>query len=1061
MMRKLAVSFSVSLAVFLALGFVAAPSAWSAEARTLTAADIAGMGGTDFKGGVGDLLLRNDKIEVVILAVTETPDFEIPVVSETLPGRGIIIDAGTRGDKNDQLGEIVHVANLGGNVLFYDGSSITSASGTTATIEVTGVVIFDGVSSPSPPSARTLVAKTTYSLTDGDSYVDITTEVTNLLPFPFPIFSIADVDITVSRGRLPFQPFPGRGNKPPPLDLTSPTSVFLALGVFNYLSAPGNNGPTDGLTNDDGSPSGEVSYTFVADSVFDPLMGAASGLLSLAGNVFDLAAVAGGTPPTIAPGGTLSHTRKFAISNRNSVESGLEIALPELFVPIYGFDARGSFSGRVVDGAGNPVPDAHIFFDSTTPGADPLLVTGLRTQFDENQDGIVDGEVFTMGGDPLPTSHVVTAADGTFSVQLQALLAGGAPSIPSVYEARIQAPERETFTVPGLVVSPANMLAIGGSTTDLGDIVLDDVGTLSFSVNDLGTGSTSPAKLTIIGDPGTDDPDFGSQYLSLRNFSGLSKNGGADGLDPVTEGNSSQLSEQLVGSPALNFHVDADGVGTLELKPGSYAVFASRGLEYSIDAKSVTIVAGATTNVSLDIERVVDTTGFVSADFHVHSAKSFDSSVPMSDRLVSFLAEGVDVLVSTDHSHVTDYGPLVASLGVSDEIATIVGEELTGGGPVPADATQGGIQAFPEGIGHWNAWPLTVYDTSRRNGAPQNEFVTPGTAIDRLRGMDSLAAIGKTPDSATIEDWITAINIGELTGDDEVVMLNHPRAGFAGLVVIGLLNGLNNPGGAPPGGYDPTLPITSAPNNLLFTPSLYNEAVIGPGGTTTTALSFDAIEIMNGSGAGAFLDVRDDWCSLLDQGIGKTGTAVSDSHRLVIENAGFARSFVASSTDDPASIDENELTQSVLDMELVGTSGPFIRFSIEDDSTNDVGLGGTAVSTGDKVTVKVRVEAAPWIPVEEVRIYRNCELVETRAIQSSKVLGKVLRFNRAIPLEGVDADSYFHIEAGIRLDANGDPVSPGLLGTVQTLEPGVEPFGFTNPIFVDRNGDGYVAPGLP
>ncbi len=301
-------------------------------------------------------------------------------------------------------------------------------------------------------------------------------------------------------------------------------------------------------------------------------------------------------------------------------------------------------------------------------------------------------------------------------------------------------------------------------------------------------------------------------------------------------------------------------------------------------------------------------------------------------------------------------------------------------------------------------------------------------------------------------------------------MLNHPRAGFAGLVVIGMLNGLDNPGGSPPGGYDPTLPITAAPNNLLFTPSLYNEAVIGPGGTQTTALSFDAIEVMNGSGAGRFFEVRDDWCSLLDQGIEKTATAVSDSHRLILENAGFARSFVASSTDDPAEIDEDELTQSVLNMQLVGTSGPFIRFSIKsDEDDNDrrrgrrdeVGLGGTAVVTRKKVELKIRVEAAPWIPVEEVRIYRNCELIETREIKRSKVLGKVVRFKKKIKLKGIDADSYFHVEAGIRLDANGDPISPELLDLVQTIEPGVEPFGFTNPIFVDRDGDGYFPPGLP
>jgi hypothetical protein len=1058
-MRRLVGSFIG----ILVLGFVAAPSAWGAEARVLTAVDIAGMGGTDFKGGEGDLLLRNDKIEVVILAVTATPDFGIPVVAEALPGRGVIIDAGTLGDKNDQLGEIDHVANLGANVIFYDGSSITSASGTTASIEVTGVVLFDGVSAPSPPMARTLVAKTTYSLTDGNSWVDITTEVTNLLPFPFPIFSISDVDITVQRGRLPFQPFPFRGNKPPPLDLTDQLSVFLALGVWNYVAAPGNNGPSDGPTNNDGSASGEVSYTFVADSITTPLMGVADGLVTVAGNTFDVLAVAGGSPPEILPGGALTHTRKFVVTKGNSVESGLDVALPGLYTPVFTFDARGSFFGRVVDGSGTPIPNAHVFFDSTTPGADPLLVTGLRTQLDENQDGAVDGQIFVAGGDPLPTTHAVTAADGTFSVKLQALLSGGAPFIPSIYEARVQAPERPTVTVPGLVVSLANMTAIGGVATNLGDIVLSDTGTLSFTVNDLGSASPTPAKITIVGTPGTDDPDFGSQYLSLRNFSGLSKNGGLDGKDPVSEGNSSQLSEVLVGSPALNFHVDADGTGSLELKPGSYTVFASRGLEYTIDAQNVTISAGSTTPLTLGIERVVDTSGFVSADFHVHSAKSFDSSVPLTDRVASFLAEGVDVLVSTDHDHVTDYGAVIGSLGASDEIASIIGDELTGGNPVPADLTQGGVQAFPEGIGHWNAWPLSIYSTNRRNGAPQDEFVTPGTIIDRLRGMDSLAAlpVPKTPDTATITDWVTAIGIGEATGDDEVVMLNHPRAGLAGLVVIGMFNGLNNPGGAPPGGYDPNLPITAAPNNLLFTPSLYNEAVIGPGGTDTNALSFDALEVMNGSGVGRFLDVRDDWCSLLDQGIHKTGTAVSDSHRLILENAGWARSFVASSTDDPSAIDEDELTDSVKGMEVVGTTGPFVRFSVEDDGLNEVGLGGTAVATGSKVTLKIRVEAAPWIPVEEVRIYRNCALIETRAVQSSKVLGKVLRFNRALPIEGIDADSYLHVEAGIRLDVDGDPVSPALLGTVQTIVPGVEPFAFTNPIFVDRDGNGYLPPGLP
>jgi hypothetical protein len=1050
-MRALALSLSTAILVALA----APTSTLAAEARLLTAADIAGMGGTDFKGGVGDYLLRNDVIEAVVLAIDETPDFNIPIVSEALPGRGVIVDLGTRGDKNDQLGEIDHLVNLDANIIFYVAFGGFSNVGPTSSITVIGAVLLDPISTPSDP---TLLASTTYSVTDGNSWVDVETTVVNLNPFPAPVFSIADTDVTVTRGRLPFSPFPDRGAKPPPLDLGNP---FSAIGVFNYLAFAGNNGPENGPTNNDGSASEEVSYAIVPSSLFDPLIGVASGAVSIVGNSFDLVAVGSGSPPTIGPfGGSLTHTRKIVVAKGNSVEAALDIGLPELFAPTLGADLRGAFTGRVVDGSGNPVPDAHVFFDNTTPGADPLLVTGLVTLLDENQDGTADGVVPAVGGAPLPTTHAVTAADGTFSVNLQVLLSGGAPSIPSVYSARIQAPERSTVTVPGLVVSPANIPAFGGSTTDLGDIVLSDTGTLSYAVTDATTFGSVPAKLTIVGTNGTNNPDFGSQYLSVRNYSLLSKNSGGDGLDPVSEGNSAQLTNTLVGSPALNFHVDADGAGSLELAPGSYVAFATRGLEYSLDAQPFTITAGATTNVNLAIERVVDTSGFLSADFHIHSAKSFDSSVPITDRVVSFLASGVEVMVSTDHDYITDYAPIIASLGAGAEIASVVGDELTGGNPVPIDGTQP-VEAFPEGIGHWNAWPLTQYTSNRRNGAPPDEFITPGTAIDRLRGMDSLAALGETPDTADAVDWLTAIGIGEATGDDEVVMLNHPRAGFAGVVVIGMFNGLANPGGDPTaGGYDPTAPISAFPNNLLSIPSLYNSDVVGPGGTSTTALDFDAMEVMNGSGVGSFLPVREDWCSLLKQDIRKTGTAVSDSHRLILENAGYARSFVESSTDDPASADEDELTDNVKSMKLVGTNGPFVRFSVNNDADADVGLGGTSVSTGPKVTVKVRVEAAPWIPVEEVRIYRNCELVETRTIKSSKVLGKVLRFNQAINLSGIDDDSFLHVEAGVRLDASGEPLSPGLLTTVQTVEPGVVPFSFTNPIFVDRQGDGYTPPGI-
>ena len=43
----------------------------------------------------------------VILAVGATPDFGVPFTGEVLPSAGVLIDAGTVGDRNDELNEIL------------------------------------------------------------------------------------------------------------------------------------------------------------------------------------------------------------------------------------------------------------------------------------------------------------------------------------------------------------------------------------------------------------------------------------------------------------------------------------------------------------------------------------------------------------------------------------------------------------------------------------------------------------------------------------------------------------------------------------------------------------------------------------------------------------------------------------------------------------------------------------------------------------------------------------------------------------------------------------------
>ena len=61
--------------------------------------------------------------------------------------------------------------------------------------------------------------------------------------------------------------------------------------------------------------------------------------------------------------------------------------------------------------------------------------------------------------------------------------------------------------------------------------------------------------------------------------------------------------------------------------------------------------------VQARLRHVVDTHGWLSADFHVHAARSPDSRVPMHDRIYEFVADGVELIVATDHNVVCDYAP--------------------------------------------------------------------------------------------------------------------------------------------------------------------------------------------------------------------------------------------------------------------------------------------------------------------------------------------------------------------------------------------------------------------
>jgi hypothetical protein len=476
----------------------------------------------------------------------------------------------------------------------------------------------------------------------------------------------------------------------------------------------------------------------------------------------------------------------------------------------------------------------------------------------------------------------------------------------------------------------------------------------------------------------------------------------------------------------LDFRIDgrpgASGTATNELHfiggdrdptrvaipPGSYRLTATRGLEYDIQSLDVA-VAGPGSEVRVEPfspSPVIELRGIVSADFHVHAQASDDSAMTNEARLLSFIAEGVDVLVTSDHDHLGFFEPALDTLAVRDRIRVIQGVEITSSAPSPA---------APWSIGHHNAWPIPYDPLAHRRGAPPSQNVSVADLYASLRH-----AYGA-----------------------EVIQLNHPRKPDPDVVAQGnFLTHLGTVGE----GYDPTRPIDSPPNDRLLEPSSDG---------STRAVDFDAMEVMNGPSFGRFLRVRDDWHSLLRQGFLRTGTANSDTHG-PDEPAGYPRNYVYLDPDDPR-WDERRWNAAIRQGRCFGTNGPLIAVF----TANGGRMGDLVAAPGGGVVVELGIAAAPWVPVDEVRLLVNGETLR-RYAAADLAEDAVVRLRSRAEL-ALERDAFITLEAGVPLDVDPDAWAAERGGVyAETIAPGFVPTAFANPIFVDVDGNGrFDSPGLP
>lgn len=312
--------------------------------------------------------------------------------------------------------------------------------------------------------------------------------------------------------------------------------------------------------------------------------------------------------------------------------------------------------------------------------------------------------------------------------------------------------------------------------------------------------------------------------------------------------------------------------------PGDYEVSVTRGFEYGDWQGTVTVPTGGSASLAVALPHLVDTTGWLSADSHMHAGPSADSDVLIPDRIRSAAAEGLDVAVGTDHEYVSDWRPAIVEAGLGDWIAALVGQEVTA--------------TLPEHTMMYGLEPLPPEEDPR--GGPV-----------RWYGLD----LGQIFDA-------------ERARGAAITQLNHPRQGCNWMCVIGYdrLTGEATE-------TDPTrfgLPAEARLWTWNFDVVEYQNGNRDP-----------FVDPAHPDETGFF----DDWQSFLNLGHRITAVGVTDVHGL---DLGSPRSYFPAASEDIGEFRESELTSAYAEGRVLVSTGAFARVSVGDAGMGDtvVPVGG-------------------------------------------------------------------------------------------------------------------------
>lgn len=510
------------------------------------------------------------------------------------------------------------------------------------------------------------------------------------------------------------------------------------------------------------------------------------------------------------------------------------------------------------------------------------------------------------------------------------------------------------------------------SGTDIGALKLPKSATLELPKG-------TPMRLKFIGINGTANPDF---------------------ADPLTDFQVDSGEDIEYPEPVNNVFlagVESDPT-SVALAAGSYQIFATHGLEFSVENTTISLNTGERKTLEIKPpKREIETPGRIAADLHVHAGDSFDNAFSNTERVRSFVAENGEIMVNSEHDVVVNFAPLVEQMGVGDKISAFTGIEMTSLVPT---------QEQPFTGGHANFFPFAAKPLEYRKGMIAHESRRLREVIDEVKKQSPNA----------------------------VAQLNHPRinldlsdgapSDYQDLVDDGAFLDHMGAAGYP---YDPSKPLDTEHNRSLIEPHPH---------TGTRDLDFDAMELVNPGGPyhnERITAVRRDWISFLLQGERITGTANSDSHNGT-QQVAIPLNMVAVSNDDVRAYSEKEFLDSIKSGNSFGTNGPMI----------DVNLSGKQMGetfAGKQAQLNLNIYAASWVPMHTATVEVNGKVIKELDLSQQKQWQVDLKFTQ---------DSFVTIQVHGESDE-----------LYHALFPEMPPYAFSNPIFVDADGNGHwQAPGL-